>query len=37
VTLEELNDKMPQVAERLYNGLWTKDAEEKLLEMYHSS
>jgi threonine dehydrogenase-like Zn-dependent dehydrogenase len=37
VTLEELKDKMPQVAERLRNGLWTKDAEDKLLEMYHSS
>ena len=37
VTLEELKDKMPQIAERLRNGLWTKDAEDKLLEMYHSS
>ncbi len=37
VTLEELGDKIPQVAERLRNGLWTKEAEEKLLEMYHSS
>jgi threonine dehydrogenase-like Zn-dependent dehydrogenase len=37
VTLEELSEKMPQVADRLCNGLWTKDAEEKLLKMYHHS
>jgi threonine dehydrogenase-like Zn-dependent dehydrogenase len=37
VTLEELNEKMPQVAERLCNGLWTKDAEKKLLEVYINS
>jgi len=37
VTLEELNEKMPQVAERLCNGLWTKDAEKKLLEIYQNS
>ena len=37
VTLEELKIKMPQVADCLSNGLWTKDAEEKLLEMYHNS
>ena len=36
VTLEELSEKMPQVAERLCNGLWTKEAEEKLLEIYRS-
>ena len=34
VTLEELNEKMPQVAGLLANGLWTKDAEDKLLEMF---
>jgi hypothetical protein len=34
VTLEELNEKMPEVAECLNDGLWTKEAEEKLLEMY---
>jgi threonine dehydrogenase-like Zn-dependent dehydrogenase len=32
VTLEELNEKMPEVAERLNNGLWTKQAEQKLLD-----
>jgi len=37
VTLEKLGEKMPQVAERLCNGLWTKEAEDKLLEIYHSS
>jgi len=37
VTLEELNEKMPEVAECLDNGLWTKEAEEKLLEMYQNS
>ncbi len=37
VTLEELSDKMPQVARRLSNGLWTKDAEDKLLEIYKNS
>ncbi|MDH4239292.1 MAG: alcohol dehydrogenase catalytic domain-containing protein [Phycisphaerae bacterium] len=36
VTLEELSEKMPEVAERLYNGLWTKDAEDKLLEIYQN-
>ena len=34
VTLEELNEEMPEVAEYLDNGLWTKEAEDKLLEMY---
>ena len=37
VTLEELNQKMPEVADCLNNGLWTKEAEEKLLEMYQNS
>jgi threonine dehydrogenase-like Zn-dependent dehydrogenase len=37
VTLEELSEKMPEVAEKLNNGLWTKEAEDKLLEMYHNS
>ena len=32
--LEELNEKMPDVAEHLNNGLWTKQAEQKLLEKY---
>ena len=34
VTLEELNEKMPEVAGCLNDGLWTKRAEEKLLESY---
>ena len=37
VTLEELSEKIPEVADQLNNGLWTKDAEDKLLEIYHSS
>ena len=37
VTLEELSEKMPEVAACLNNGLWTKQAEDKLLEMYHNS
>ncbi len=37
ITLEELSDTMPQVAGLLSNGLWTKDAEKKLLEMYQTS
>lgn len=37
VTLEELTEKMPDVGEFLNNGLWTKQAEDKLLEMYHNS
>jgi hypothetical protein len=37
VTLEELSEKMPQVAGCLSNGLWTKEAEDKLLETYQSS
>jgi threonine dehydrogenase-like Zn-dependent dehydrogenase len=32
--LEELKEKMPQVAECLENGLWTKQAEEKLLASF---
>ena len=34
VRLEELKEKMPDVAECLNNGLWTKQAELKLLEKY---
>ena len=34
VTLDNLNKEMPQVAECLNDGLWTKRAEKKLLEMY---
>jgi len=37
VTLEELNEKMPEVAECLNDGLWTKEAEDKLLEIYKNS
>jgi D-arabinose 1-dehydrogenase-like Zn-dependent alcohol dehydrogenase len=37
VTLEEMNEKMPEVAECLNEGLWTKEAEDKLLEMYKDS
>ncbi|MHC4643350.1 MAG: alcohol dehydrogenase catalytic domain-containing protein [Planctomycetota bacterium] len=37
VTLEELSEKMPQVAGCLANGLWTKEAEDKLLEMFQNS
>ncbi len=36
-TLEELSEKMPQVADCLSNGLWTKQAEDKLLEIYQNS
>jgi hypothetical protein len=35
--LEELKEKMPEVAEQLNNGLWTKQAEDKLLEIYQNS
>jgi threonine dehydrogenase-like Zn-dependent dehydrogenase len=31
VTLEEMNEKMPEVAECLNNKLWTREAEQKLL------
>ncbi len=34
VRLEELKEKIPDVAECLNNGLWTKQAELKLLEKY---
>jgi threonine dehydrogenase-like Zn-dependent dehydrogenase len=34
VTLEELKEKMPKVGECLNNGLWTKKAEQKLLESF---
>ncbi|HUU17100.1 MAG TPA: alcohol dehydrogenase catalytic domain-containing protein [Sedimentisphaerales bacterium] len=34
VPLEKMSEKMPQVAEYLNNGLWTRQAEKKLLEMY---
>ncbi|MBA7688328.1 hypothetical protein ES703_96807 [subsurface metagenome] len=37
VSLKELSKKMPEVAECLNNGLWTKKAEEKLLEIYQDS
>ncbi|MFC1780947.1 alcohol dehydrogenase catalytic domain-containing protein [Planctomycetota bacterium] len=33
-TLEELSQKMPEVAKSLNSGLWTKQAELKLLEKY---
>jgi len=36
VTLREMDKKMPEVAECLNDGLWTKKAEEKLLENYVS-
>jgi threonine dehydrogenase-like Zn-dependent dehydrogenase len=32
--LAKLKEKMPEVAERLNNGLWTKQAEQKLLDKY---
>lgn len=34
VPLDKMNEKMPQVAECLNDGLWTKEAEQKLLEIY---
>jgi D-arabinose 1-dehydrogenase-like Zn-dependent alcohol dehydrogenase len=34
VTLEEMAENMPDVAECLNDGLWTKQAEQKLLEKY---
>jgi threonine dehydrogenase-like Zn-dependent dehydrogenase len=37
VTLEELSEKIPEVAECLSRGLWTKKAEDKLLEKYKDS
>ena len=36
MSLEELGEKMPQVADCLSNGLWTKEAEGKLLEIYQN-
>jgi threonine dehydrogenase-like Zn-dependent dehydrogenase len=36
VPLEKMNEKMPQVAKYLNNGLWTKQAEKKLLESFVS-
>jgi threonine dehydrogenase-like Zn-dependent dehydrogenase len=36
MTLREMNEKMPDVAECLNDGLWTKKAEKKLLENYAS-
>ena len=36
VTLREMAEKMPDVAECLNDGLWTKKAEKKLLENYAS-
>jgi len=32
--LEELNEKVPEVGRCLINGLWNRDAEQKLLEKY---
>lgn len=37
VSLEEMSEKMPEVAKCLNNGLWTKQAEDKLLEMNKNS
>jgi threonine dehydrogenase-like Zn-dependent dehydrogenase len=34
VKLEELNEKMPEVADCLSDGLWTREAEQALLERY---
>ena len=36
VPLEEMAEEMPEVAKCLNDGLWTKQAEQKLLEMYRS-
>jgi threonine dehydrogenase-like Zn-dependent dehydrogenase len=36
VPLQEMNEKMPEVARLLNDGLWTKEAEEKLLETYRA-
>jgi threonine dehydrogenase-like Zn-dependent dehydrogenase len=35
--LDKMSEKMPQVAECLNDGLWTKKAEQKLLELYKNS
>ncbi|MHB0997750.1 MAG: alcohol dehydrogenase catalytic domain-containing protein [Armatimonadota bacterium] len=37
IPLEQIKDKMPDVAEYLSNGLWTLDAEKKLIELYGSN
>jgi D-arabinose 1-dehydrogenase-like Zn-dependent alcohol dehydrogenase len=37
VRLEEMNEQMPEVVECLNEGLWTRQAEQKLLEMYRNS
>ncbi len=37
IKLEELGEKMPQVAQSLNNGLWTRKAEQKLLERYEET
>jgi threonine dehydrogenase-like Zn-dependent dehydrogenase len=37
VRLEEMDEKMPEVAKLLSEGLWTRNAELKLLEMYKDS
>ena len=37
VPLEKMKKKIPKVAECLNDGLWTKEAEQKLLEMYQKS
>ena len=34
VALEEMSEKMPEIAKRLNNGLWSGQAEQRLLEMY---
>ncbi len=36
VTLEKMSEEMPQVAECLNDGLWTSEAENKLLESFKS-
>ena len=37
VRLDKMNEKKPKVAECLNDGLWTKEAEQKLLELYKNS
>ncbi|MHC4187333.1 MAG: MDR/zinc-dependent alcohol dehydrogenase-like family protein, partial [Planctomycetota bacterium] len=36
-TLEQMKEKLPEVAEQLHNGVWTKEAEEALFEKYAKS
>jgi len=36
VPLEKMSEKIPQVAECLNDGIWTKEAEQKLFEAYES-